>query len=207
MFREIGLTKEKKHVVKKKIFQKSNENLPLEKSISFSRKGQEKKVDILIPESSQYVVWFDNKKYVSRIAYDYDKKKISVATSENGIENAPIEIGLKDDKRLVCFFSQLIECIAYTGFFKKAEQSMAGSVKLAIIWDGHPYFQQQYPGMASEVVSNAILYYDGIKEGQDIRYILKLANDSLTYVVNKSGEFRQLYWVSQGMSVTQRPLP
>ena len=56
----------------------------------------------------------------------------------------------------------------------------------------------------SILFSRAKLVYDGEGENETIRFSLMFDSQTIFYVVDDDGDFKEMYWVAQGMSVVQQ---
>ena len=205
--RERGhLEKNKKIVTKKQIFDLKNGGKKiLEKSISISRRGRLKgRTTILRPEISQYTVWFEGKKYFSELklnpkAKGLDVRLISPEEQWNSIKT----VSFPDRRGIYCFFEQVIECIRTTNFIHTAINKKAGKMKLFIIWNGHPYFQEQYENIPNQVFSKAVFKYDGYTPSGEVRFTLQVAGQSIFYFLDNKKELIKKFWISQGLSMVK----
>ena len=184
------------------VLNKESDNI-LEQSIVFSNIGTlKKKTTILRPKMSQYSVWFDGKKYFSELKMNNAKKSIDVKMiSPESQWNGTKQIKLPNTKSLYCFFSQLMECAQTTGFITKANKKESGSMNLYVVWEGYPYLNETYSDFPSELFSKAQLQYEGKTKEGEARYTLKVAGQSIFFVVDKTEKMRKMFWVSQGISL------
>ena len=214
--RERGYDKKRKGlVVKNRIFSigGGEQKKLLEKSIAISRPGTLKfknsrgKVSILRPQISQYTVWLEGEKYFSEIklnekARGLDVRLIAPEGHSKGRETKTV-VPFPKGNGVYCFFSQLIECIKATSFITQALEKEVGNMSFFIIWDGHPYFQEQYENLPSHLFSFATLEYDGKNREGESRFTLQVAGQSIFYFLDSQGELRKQFWVSQGMSMVK----
>lgn len=175
----------------------------LEQSIVISDFGSLKKRKIILrPKMSQFNVWFDGKKYFSELKINPQKKSIDVKMISpekqwNGIK----QVKLPSTKALYCFFSQLVECIKTIGFMDLAIKKETGSMNFYVIWEGYPYLNETFTDFPSELISRAIFEYDGKTQEGEQRFNLKVAGQSIFYVVDKFEKMKKMFWVSQGISM------
>lgn len=182
----------------------------LEQSVVFSELGSlKKKKPILRPKLSQYTVWFEGKKFFSELKLNPAKKSIDVKmASPESQWNGVKQIKLPNTKALYCFFSQVIECAKTVGFLHKALEKEAGSMNFYVIWEGYPYLNETFTDFPSELFSKAQLEYDGDTVGKknenEKRFNLKVAGQSIFYIVDKNEQLSKMFWVSQGISMVNR---
>jgi len=200
LVREAGPGKENKtYVVKRKLKTIGNQTSKImEKSISISDKDEKE----LTPKISQFSVWYNKKRHFSQIELNKEEKHLKVTWESpnpkyNGIKYYP----LKKDKEHHCFFSQIIECARYLSFLEKSEKNESGSLKLQVIWDGHPFFQQQFVNFNTAVTSSAVLEYDGKNRKGQKRFSLKVENNSIFYFLDKKDRLMGQYWISKGLAI------
>jgi hypothetical protein len=174
----------------------------LETSVTFSDLGSIKKKNILRPKLSQYNVWFDGKKYFSELRMNPAKKAIDVKmVSPETQWNGTKQMKLPSTKALYCFFSQVVECAKTTGFLNEAVKKEAGTMNFYLIWEGYPYLNETFSNVPSQLFSKAQLEYDGITKEGEIRFNLKVAGQSVFYIVDSKMQMKKMFWVSQGISM------
>ena len=200
LIREAGPGSENKtFVVKRKLKTFGKEkSKTLEKSISISFKENKE----LIPKISQFSVWYNKKKHFSQIELKREENQLKVTWESpdpkyNGIKYYP----LKSEKENHCFYSQIIECARQLNFLRKAGEDQEGKLKLKIIWDGHPFFQQQFVNFNTAIISSAVLEYDGKNRKGQKRFSLKVEGESIYYFVDKKDRMMGQYWISKGLTV------
>lgn len=184
---------------------KDSDNV-LEQSIVLSDLGTLKKTKtILRPKISQYSVWFDGKKYFSELKLNPVKKAIDLKmVSPESQWNGTKQIKLPSSKALYCFFSQVIECAKTVGFLTAAIKKESGSMNFYVIWEGYPYLNETFSDFPSELFSSAQLEYDGKINEDARRFSLKVAGQSIFYIVDKNEQMKKMLWVSQGISMISR---
>ena len=205
-----GYDKKKKTFFTKKTLEIPNrmKDKVLEQSVVISSVGTLKKVTpILRPKISQYNVWFDGKKYSSELKINIAKKAIDVRmTSPESQWNGTRQVKFPSSKTLPCFFSQVIECAKISGFIKKASEKKAGVMNFVVIWEGYPYLNETFADFPSELFSSAKLEYDGKTKQQERRFNLRVAGQSIFYVLNDKDVMTKMFWVSQGITMTSKTL-
>jgi len=174
----------------------------LEKSIVMADLGTVKKLPILRPRKSQYSVWFDGKKYFSELNIVPSKKAIDVKMiSPEKQWSGNKLIPFPDTKEIPCFFSQVIECADITGFIKVASKKEEGSMKLLIVWEGYPYLNETFSDFPNELFSEATFEYDGKTKDSERKFNLKVAGQSIVFVLNDKNKMTKMFWVTQGISM------
>lgn len=203
--RESGFNKaDGTYVVKRLVYAKNDEDQKeLEKSVAISKYGKLKdKVSVLRPEVSQFTVWFESQKYFTEMKLDEKEKAIKVKlVSPEPQWNKIMSVPLPAGTGVYCFFSQLLECVKATGFLQLAVEKNAGTMSFHVIWDGYPYFQEQYTDIPDEVISAAQLNYDGKNENSEKRFSLMFKDQVIFYLVDDRMDFYKMFWVSQGFSL------
>jgi hypothetical protein len=180
---------------------KEKDNL-LETSVTFSELGSVKKKNILRPKMSQYSVWFDGKKYFSELKLNPEKKTIDVKmVSPEAQWNGVKQVKLPSTKVMYCFFSQVMECARTTGFLVEASKKEEGTFSFYLIWEGYPYLNETFTNVPSQLFSKAQLEYDGVTKENERRFSLKVAGQSIFYVVDDKYQMKKMFWVSQGISM------
>lgn len=210
VYREKGLFGSNgKFAVKKKVTEfdiANSQDKILEQSISISIKKKHKsQITTLEPVVSEYKVWFDKKPYKSRIELQLHNGNIKVILDSpekdwNGAKDYALP---KDKGALYCFMSQVIECAGVTGFLEKAVSKGRGSMNFYLIWEGFPFIGEQYINLPNHPFTKAQLGYDGENSLGEKRFKLNAGNQTILYFVNKSFEFKKMYWPAQGLSFQQ----
>jgi hypothetical protein len=198
--RETGPGKNgKTFVVKRKLKTVGSEkSKTLEKSISISLREEES----LTPKSSQFSVWYNKLRHFSQIELEEDQKQLKVTWESpdpkfNGIKYYPV----KDNKNIFCFFTQIIDCARHSDFLEDASNGDVEELKMTIIWDGHPFFQQQLINFNTAIMSSAVLKYDGKNRRGHRRFSLKVEGESIFYFVDKKDKMVGKYWISKGLTI------
>ena len=206
LIRETGFIKSKnQYITKRQIFSTDGKRKLLEKSIAISTPGSFKGVNILRPKISQYSVWFEKKRYFSEMSISTKDKSMMVKLDSpekqwrgESLRKFPKMTGV------FCYYSQIIECANLSGFIDEATKKQAGSMKILIIWEGYPYFQEQYLNIPKDIFLNATLAYYGKNQNNERRFTLKFADQSIFYFVDNKNRLLKMFWVSQGLSVTRK---
>jgi hypothetical protein len=199
-----GYTADKKFVIKKKLFDLNKAGKEVEQSITISvPKNVADGVSVIEPEKSESIYWFDGKKYKSIINFDRSRKKITVnLESPDANWNGKKSTTLTNENAVYCFFSQLIECVQRTNFLRLSRKKKVGEMNLFVLWDGFPYFNEQYLQSSSRIISPALFRYLGSTKEGYIKYELEVEEQIIFYFVSRDSHLAKMYWVSQGLSLT-----
>ena len=204
-----GFNKKKSFVTKRtlRIIDKEKENI-LEQSIALSEIGVLKKKNLILrPSKSQYSVWFDGKKYFTQIILKPKKKLFEVKLESPEKQwNGTSQIKIKNSKSLYCFFSQVIDCAKTIGFLSKAMKAKKGSLNMYVIWEGYPYLNEMYSNFTADIISKAVLEYDGKTDKGEQRFSLNVVGQSIFYIIDDDEQMEKMFWVSQGLSVVDKAL-
>jgi hypothetical protein len=192
-------------IIKKKIYDPAiGESRPLETSVLISSVGTLKeKYKVLRPKISQYTVWFEGKEFFNEMKINIAKRAMDLTfrspeTQWNGTKQIPFPPA----NGPFCYFGQLAECMKIIGFTGRAIEKKSGKLHLNIIWEGYPYFQEQYSNIPNELFTPATLEYDGVLDSRhEHRFILDIGNQSLFLVLNRESELLKMFWVAQGLSI------
>ena len=202
--KQYGLKKKSnEYIVKKSISPSEKKNKIVEKSITISSAGYLKgKVSILRPKISQYSVWFENAKYFTEMKINTINKSLDITMrSPESQWNGSKQIPFPKGTGVYCFYNQLVECIRATGYFKMTNEAKTGEMSFHIIWDGYPYFQEQYISLPKEIFTKAIFSYDGKTDKKEDRFTLSFGDHVIFYLFNKKGDNSKIIWVAQGLTV------
>ncbi|OUR93707.1 hypothetical protein A9Q84_19790 [Halobacteriovorax marinus] len=204
--REKGFSKSKNQFIVKKTVKAGDNGKILEKLIMISKLGNlNKKLTILRPTVSEYSVWFDGKKYTTRMKINSKKRSMDVTLNSPERQwQGKRSYSFPNGDGIFCYFSQITECARATGFIEKSIKNDGGSMKVIIIWEGYPYFQEQYLNVPSSVFSRARFSYDGKNAKGERRFTLTVANQSIFYFLDKNHELSKKFWVSQGLSMVEK---
>lgn len=202
---EKGVMKNGKVYLRSSLFHDTlAENKVIEKIIVLSDSGSmrlgEKKLNVLRPKVSQYTVWLDGQKHFTQMKLIPEQRKLEVITQSPGLGSAEETLAVPSHTQLLCFYSQVVDCLARTNFFSMAEKYKRGEAKLTIIWEGHPFFHEQYTNLPKEVFSEAVMRYEGKDSNGNSKYSLNTLGQNIFYLLGPSGRVVRKSWVSQGMS-------
>ena len=203
-----GMDKNNKTFVTKKVMELAGgqKDKVLEQSIVICSVGSlKKKLMILRPKISQYSVWFDGKKFTSELKINTAKKAIDVKMiSPESQWNGNKQIKFPSSKVLPCFFSQVIDCAKVSGFISKATEKKSGSMSLLVVWEGYPYLNETFSDFPSELFSKAQLEYDGMTKDKERRFNLRVAGQSIFYILDDKDAMKKMFWVSQGITMVNK---
>ena len=210
VLRESGYGKKgKDYIVKKRVFHYgSDKSKILEQSVAISNPGSLKGETIILrPKISQYTVWFEKKKYFSEIKLNLKERTLDISLKSpekqwNGEKKIPFPKGTG----AYCFYTQIIECATVSKFIKISSEKETGKMNFHIIWDGYPYFQEQFDNLPSTVFSEAILEFDGRNKMGHRRYTLTVAGQSIFYFIDSKSRLIKQYWVAQGLSMEKEDI-
>ena len=169
----------------------------LEKSISIS--DIENK--LLEPKVSQFTIWINKKKYFSEITRDKAGNQLIVRLiapepKNNGVKFSP----LTTEATNLCFFSQVIECAQFRGFFKKGLKKN-NKLSLNIIWDGYPFFHQVLENFPPKLISEATLVFEEENKTGDKLLALKIEGDEIIFELDSDNKLIKRLWVSKGVTI------
>ena len=205
VYREAGRAKKNlDYIVKKQVRSLRNQKKIVEQSIAVATPGRLKQVSLLRPKISQYKVWLNAKEYFSELRIDVENRKMVLKMKSpdprwQGIKTFPFPKG----NGVFCFYSMVIECLSKTGLIEKAIKNKAGTISFHMIWDGHPYLQEQYVNLPSRLFAPATLSFEGKESQDEYRFSLEVEGQTLFYGINKEGIPIKLFWVSEGLSMVE----
>lgn len=207
VYRENGLkSSEKTFISKRRVLPFDDDSTKiLEQSIAISKVGKLKKgLKIMRPFKSQYSVWFDGKKYMTNMTLDEARRSLVVKMKSPEKQwNGTKSFKFPDSKSIYCFFTQVLECAAITGYFKNALIKGRGQMNLYLVWDGFPYFQEQYLNIPHEIYTKAKFNYDGKNKDGERRFSLNFSNQVIFFLFDKENKFSKKFWVSQGLTMVK----
>lgn len=185
---------------KRKLYSSSDSTKKiLEKSIAISEYGRLGKVNVLRPKISQFHIWFDQKRYSTELIMNKSTKSFDVKLrSPEKKWNGNQSIKFPKGTGLYCFYSQMGECVSSTGFIDRAIKSKGGELNFHIVWEGYPYFMEQYVNMPPQLFSKASLNYDGALKNNENRFVLNVAGQSIFLIFGKNNVLNKILWVAQG---------
>lgn len=155
---------------------------------------QKSKLSTMRPMQSRYLDYINGEKYYSEIKVYPQKKavtitKISPLDKWNGTETQPIP----KHKGLVCFYSQITDCINLSGYLKLATDRKSGNIRVQIIWDNYPF-------KSSKLFTMAHFTYEGMNPGNLANFSLSFDKEIIFFQVNERGVLEREDWNSQTFS-------
>ncbi len=205
-----GLIREAKTVNKKIVSRiqildrKGSGNRLLEKSVMESQMGsiRNNRTRLLTvrPLASEYTVWLEGKKYVSRMKLNAAKKSMTVTLESpesrwGGASDIPFPKG-----KYFCFYNQIPECLYHNYLLSNAQENENQEFNFYVVWDSYPYVQEMYTNVGANIFAPATLKFDGEINGV-FRYIVEIEGQSLFYQFSKSFDLIKMAWVTQGITV------
>ncbi len=176
----------------------------LEKSVMLSRIGSIRngstRLLIVRPQASEYTVWIEGKKYVSRMQLVPGKRAMrmtleSPETKWQGTSEVPVP-----KAKYLCFFGQLPECLARSNLLENARVLEGRRFDFVIVWDSYPYIQDLLTKTGQKLFERAEVKFDGEINGL-FRYIVEVDEQVISYQFTKSFELVKVAWVSQGITI------
>jgi hypothetical protein len=189
--------------LRQKLLGQTSDKKPLEKSITISQVGVIKtkkgKTLSIRPFISQFSIWFEKKKYFSQFKLNKKEKKLDLILRSpeakwNRTESLSVESG-----KIFCWFSQIPECLRRANLLVRERRK---KINFIVIWESFPYYTEQYQNVPSEVFSRAVVYFDGYFE-RNLKFNVRIGDQTLIYHFSEDNEFEKLFWISQGISMTK----
>jgi hypothetical protein len=176
----------------------------LEKSIMVSRVGSIKtpKARLLTvrPEASEYIVWLEGKRYVSRMQLNPKKKNLRIElespeTRWQGEKEESFPRG-----KYFCFFGQIPECLYHNFVLKNALTQENRRFDFYVIWESYPFVQDILTKVGKKIFAPATVKFDGEIKGL-FRYIVEVEGQVILYQFTKTFELVKVAWISQGITI------
>ena len=162
------------------------------------------KLPIVRPHSFQFQVWLEKEKYLSQGKINPSVRAMEVSFKNFQSETENKRLDFPQGHGVYCFFSQVMECAAVTGFLAKAIEKRAGKMNFHLLFSAFPYFKEQYPGTPKSFFSEATLNYDGQISPEEIRFSLNFGGTTVWYFVNQSLQMVKMFWPAQGLSLVEK---
>jgi hypothetical protein len=194
--RKFGQNKSGEYILKKELRSPFSPRF-LERFISISTaKKFNEKTSYLSPKVSESIFWLDKKRHKSFLKVN--NKTLEITSSiQSKIYKKSSEV--IEPNRVHCFYSQLVECIATTNFFELSARKKLGAMNFNIIWDGYPFFNEQYLNQSNNAVQRARMVYVEDSKGM-IKYQLEVDDQILFYFLDNKFRLKNFYWVAKGIS-------
>lgn len=194
--RRFGQNKSGEYILKKELRSPfSTKYLERFTSISNSKRFNEK-TNYLYPKVSEAIFWLDKKRHKSLLKIDGKSLQV-VSVIGSKVYRKVSEV--LDNKRVHCFFSQLVECIATTNFFEISSKKNLGTMNLNVIWDGFPFFNEQYLNQSVSPVQSGRMAFVEQSKGM-WKYQLEVDDQILFYFLDNKFRLKNFYWVAKGIS-------
>ena len=204
VLRRSGISSLKEFVTKEEFFPYTKWGEPvLEKGIMISSYSKyNKNVSVMVPKVSQRTFWFDKKKYFTESKLYMERKEADFSwrsPSDTKLNKKAVQ--LNSERGLYCFLGQLTDCIKETGFFKTSKEKKSGVVFLSIIFDGYPFFNEQFGILKNGPIVEADFAFEKEMKRGVLRYSLTFLDQKMTYFVDRDGNLIDKFWISQGLSL------
>jgi hypothetical protein len=177
----------------------------LEQVIVISEPGNVKGINILRPKIAQYNVWFDGKKYSTDLKVNSSKKSVEVKIKNPDKEEIK-EIKFPSTKVISCFYSQIPDCVRLSGFLDMASGKKKNKMPMYVIWEGYPFLNETFSEVPAELFSSAEVEFDGITKEGNQKISVSILGQSIFYEIDKTGSFKKMFWVAQGISMVESSL-
>lgn len=185
----------------------SDDGKVLEQSVTIGEPGfvkmpDGKELKILRPKTSQYIVWLEKRKYTTKQSINLKTKSMDLVMTGREASGAQKKsVRFPKGNGVYCFFTQLAECVARTGFPHEAKENKAGSMNFYLIWDSYPYVQEQFSNIEDSLFTKVSFEYEQEYSNGDVAFNLKTKNHVIIYHLDNHMRFKKLFWVSQGLSI------
>lgn len=205
VIKESGFDKDERFVTKTSVAPVDNKNNFVEKSVTISKKLKlSSEVEFLVPHKSESIYVLDGKKYKSVLEFDYKKNIISIdMNTPEEHWNGHKTFSIPKNSGAICFYATVIECGVISTFIAKAIENNGGEMSFMLVWEGYPFFQEQFLNIPSVPITDATLSFDG-KNNNLYRFILTAAGQSQFYMVKDDGSIENHIWSSQAYSRMKR---
>lgn len=176
----------------------------LEKSIMVSQVGSIKnrkgRLLTVRPQASEYMVWLDGKRYVSRMKIVTAKKAMTVSLeSPDPKWQGNSEIPFPKAKYF-CFYNQIPECLYHNYLLANAAENEGQRLDFYVIWDSWPYIQDVLNKVGKKLFAPASVKFDGENKGL-FRYIVEVEGQDILFQFTKSYDLVKVAWISQGITI------
>lgn len=172
---------------------------PLEKIYSISKdhsfKLNDRSFQILFPFKSVFAAWVEGKRLSSKVEFDKEGHQF-IVNSKNGMEK--IIWRDEEEPKILCFFTQIVPCLARTGAFLAKGRREQESIPFTIIWERYPFLNTFYENVENELFSPAILTIERREEGH-LGFSVEVFNQVINYQVTLGLELEHFSWVAQGI--------
>ncbi len=193
-----------KLVTRAQLLDKKSGGRLLEKSVMLSQIGSirngSQRLLIVRPQASEYTVWIEGKKYVSRMQLVPGKRAMRMTLESpepkwQGTSEVPVP-----KAKYLCFFGQLPECLARSNLLENARLIEGRRFDFLLVWDSFPYVQDLLTKTGQKLFDRAAIKFDGEINGL-FRYIVEVEEQVISYQFTKSYELVKVAWISQGITI------
>lgn len=173
----------------------------LETQVSMSKLGTLKNSKdntlAILPEASQFKVWFNKELYSSNMRFNPTSKTITTIAKSPSTDKETLKDFKIPKGNYFCFFSQLPECLKMQNLLLKAASK---SVPIYLIWDSYPYHVEQYENLLDSPLMLATLTLTE-HDKNEYKFALDIGNQIIFYHFDKKLNFVKMFWISQGISL------
>ncbi|EQC46933.1 hypothetical protein [Bacteriovorax sp. Seq25_V] len=204
--RSIGYNKDKDFISKTLITDMEKPDVVVEKSVTFSEVYElNKDSKIFRPIKSEAIYFLNGQKYVTKLALDYKKEIVRITMdSPEDQWNGTKEYSMPKGNGAICFYSIVTECAVVSSFFENAVKNNSGTMNFILVWEGYPYFHEQFLNLPPTPITEATISYDGRNSAGFYRFTLNAGGQSQFYFINKNGQLVNHYWSSQAYTRVRR---
>lgn len=176
----------------------------LEKSIMVSQIGSIKNKNgrllTVRPQASEFTIWLEGKKYVSRMKINPGKKAMSVTLDSpdpkwQGSQEIPFP-----KAKYFCFYNQIPECLYHNYLLTLASEHENQRFDFYVVWDSWPYIQDVLSHVGKNLFAPASVKFDGENKGL-FRYIVEVEGQEVLFQFTKSHDLVKVAWISQGITI------
>jgi hypothetical protein len=180
-----------------------DKNVLMEKTVALSKLGSIKvnKINLpsMLPEATQFEVWLDGKKYFVQSVINQKEKKL-IQTYDPPFKGKQEDVFVIPKTNVLCFQSQLVECVMRSEFIAQSIDKKAGSMSLYLIWDSYPYHNDLFGvDLISPFESAKFSFIEEVEN--EYKYALETQRDTYFYYFDKRGRFIKYFWIAQGLSM------
>jgi hypothetical protein len=177
----------------------------LEKTVMVSQIGSiktkgSKRLLTVRPSASEYSVWLEGKKYISRMQIQPSSKSMKVTLESpepkwQGTTQVPFP-----KARYFCFYNQIPECLYNNYLLVSASKNETQRFDFYVIWESYPYVQDLLTKVGRNLFAPASVKFDGEIKGL-FRYIVEVEGQAILYQFTKNYDLVKVAWISQGITI------
>lgn len=187
-----------KLALKHEVLEDKNQSEVLEKTITVSKLGKLKGRNAILPETSQHTVWLEGKRYFSQTRTKAESKMLEVITESPEEKQQNSKNYAYPKSNVFCYFSQIPECVKLLGFLSDKSRSF----KLFVLWDTFPYHLEMYENVSPTPFSAGVWAFDE-ENRSGYRYGLVVDEQLIIYEFDNDLNFKNMFWVAQGISINR----